>query len=189
MADADDDRWLEGIAGRAGADATPEAREAAKLRAAIRARSTGPGPSDAEIEAGLQRLQFRLRREGLAGEASRARGWAGWALAASVLVAVATVALYRQGLHPAVEEDEAFGIRGGRVQQLSAPEPARKADAIAEDLRALDITVIRRDTKDASTLEALVQNRADPRLAAALARHGLDAGDSGPVLVRVVRRR
>lgn len=190
MTDADDERWLEGIAGRSAGTATAVDREAARLRAAIRARTSHAAPTDSEVEAGLQRLQLRLRREGLIGPATRARARPlAWALAASVVVALATAALYRQGLPPPAEEVEVFGARGGLVQELAAPDPARKADEIAHDLRALDITVVRRDTKRAITLEALVQNRADPRLAEVLARHGLKIGGNGPLLVRVTPTR
>lgn len=191
MGETDDERWLEGVAGRrsAAAAAAPAEREAVRLRAAIHARATSAPPTASEIEAGLQALQRRLRRDGLLAVDRRARGWPALALAASVLVAVAAVALYRQGWPPSSEDEEAFAIRGGRVQPLVAADPARKADAIAEDLRALGMTVMRRDTRQASLVEALVQNRDDPRLAAVLARHGLDAGDGGPVLVRVTRSR
>jgi len=187
MADDDEEqRWIEALAGRGGAGGDAARREAEALRAVLVDDRREPVLDGAGLESGLQRLMFRLRRENLLGKGRPLASWLPLAMAASLVAAVGVASWVALDRPAEVEE---FEFRGGNVQQIAAAEPARTADAIAADLRALDITVVRRDGKTASFVEALVQNRADPRLAPALARHGLVPGDAGPVLVRVVPSR
>jgi len=176
--DRDDDQWLDGIAGRGAAS-----READAVRAALLQKERELPLSAQELEGGLQRLLFRLKRDGLLARSRAAANWSNWAMAASLAVVIGAVGWI--ALAPKQDEDE-IGFRGGAVQEISAAEPARTADAIAQELRALGITVVRRDSKGASLVEALVQNRDDPRLAETLGRYRLKPGESGPLQVRIV---
>lgn len=184
MADQDDDRWLDALAGRGPADADATTREASAVRDAMLRAEQKPVLEAQEVESGLARLRQRLDREGLLVQRREAANWGRWSMAASVLAVVGLVTW--MGVSQQTKEPE-FGYRGGKVQEVIAPEPTRVADTLAADFRAIGIDVVRLDGGGVVLLEVLVQNRADPKLGELLAKHKLAAGDSGPILLRVAR--
>jgi hypothetical protein len=70
MTSKDEDQdWTDALAGKPNADADPEVtRRATSLRQAILRHDAVLGANDFDVESGLQKLQFRMRREGLSGD-------------------------------------------------------------------------------------------------------------------------
>jgi hypothetical protein len=174
-----EEKWLDGLAGRGGE------RESQALRAAMLARKEAEAAESGEIEQGLERLLFRLRREGLLGGQRPARRWVALALAAT-LVAGIGVAVWPL-LQP---EPEAPVVRGMRPpQELFDADPASFSAVLAADLRAAGLTVDARQLNGGVLLEAPIADRADPRLGPVLERHRLKLPASGPLVVYVAPRR
>ena len=96
MAEQDDQHWFDTLAGRAASDADPAAlKEAQAVRRAVLALSADQDAKDLDVEAGAQKLLFRLRREGLDG-ATKKRSWqtyGAFALAATLVLTVGVVLL------------------------------------------------------------------------------------------------
>jgi len=69
MAKDPDHDWLGALAGNPSAEADPkDVRSASLLRDAIKRHDSALGADEFDIEAGLQKLKFRIRREGLDSE-------------------------------------------------------------------------------------------------------------------------
>ena len=152
MAEQDDQHWMALLAGRpAEADAATR-KEAAAVRAALLATHDELVDAKHDVEAGVQRLLFRLRREHLLDERPRrapAFYW-GMALAASLFLAIGVVTLQPDWLR---FNDEAV-YRGSAPQVLSDAEPAQRAEAIKADLEAANIAVQLTVFGDIATLSA-----------------------------------
>jgi len=111
----DDQEWLDALAGKAKPKSDEETTQrAALLRQAIQRHDAALGVSDFDAEAGLQKLKFRMRREGLSGENKPTffnNRFAQYAMAASIVLTVGlTMTLY---LHEQPMQNEADMMRGG----------------------------------------------------------------------------
>jgi hypothetical protein len=141
MAD-DDQRWVEALAGRGGAD-SPAAREAAGLRGEIlQMTSARSAPAVATWDSAREAaLLARARVAGLLHEAKPPRERWSWqwnaGLAAAALAAVAIAGLYLVvSLEP---ETVVRGTPDGMVR-VAAPDPAALKQQLIEDLRAVGVS-------------------------------------------------
>jgi hypothetical protein len=182
MAERDDTDWFETLAGRmppAGADPAV-VKEAAAVRAAARAvRKAEPVP-DLNVDAGLEQLLFRLRKERLAEPVGRPwRLYSGLALAATIVLAVGVVLL-----QPQVEERPVY--RGGPAPQvLTSPDPRKLGAAIIADLDTLGMTPRLTQFGATVTIEVTWPEQPDPRHTAFLKRHGLKPPPGSLLVVEI----
>ncbi len=148
---ADDDRWLDILSGRdAGesADATTR-REARALRTALLRDGYKDTEDPALDEQSLERLQFRLRREGLLGRSSRLKRWfrdtpLSAVAALLVLAIVLPITLQMNRTHDEavpVVPDEVRSRSVVPAQTLLAQDPRVHAEQIASRLRETGLTV------------------------------------------------
>ncbi len=178
--DRDLDDWLDGLRGRAQPGASPTTQaEAQAQRAAVRAAHEAQREGDDPQE--LQRLLFRLRREGLLGGASEAaastaRAPARWRLplaAAAVLALGLALTMVGPGLWQA---GEAPVLRSGATEQVlevPAGEVAATAQRLAAALRDVGAAVAVVSSGDATEVAATVPEDRLPQAAQALASFGL----------------
>ena len=143
MTNQDEDQdWLDALAGKPNAGADPEVtRRATLLRQAIQRHDTKIGVNDFDVETGLQKLKFRLRREGLSGEnkpAFYSNRFVQFAMAASVVLTVGlTMRLY---LHQEPIQNEAEVMRGfGGRQHVLVPDPEAHLNLLTTELDRLGI--------------------------------------------------
>jgi hypothetical protein len=140
--DADLDRWLDQLAGRRPADAHIQALRQAMVQQARAQQDQRLGPlasDEAEAHA-LQRLQFRLRRQGLLNPPRRAWAWRALPLAAAAALAIVVgTSFYRDagllpGLEPRLSEPPQYR---GSVPDilLPGPQPLQRAQQAAVALR------------------------------------------------------
>ena len=182
MAEQDDQHWFDTLAGRAASDADPAAlKEAQAVRRAVLALSADQDAQDLDVEAGAQKLLFRLRREGLDG-ATKKRSWqtyGAFALAATLVLTVGVVLLQS----PPVEDTPVY--RGVGAQTITAPDAAKLAAAITADLEALGIKpkVIRFGAT--FTLSADWPAKPDAKHAALLKRHALKQPAGGTLVIEL----
>lgn len=195
MADRDDEAWLEALRGKAaaGTDAATR-READDLRKALRAlhaeRSVSAAPDDAQS---LQRLLFRLRREGLltsgaaAPRAAPARPAAWWrraplALAAALALGVALTVMMPAGWWSG-EEDV---MRSGAVQTIEVDDVAATVQRLDAALRAAGaaLTVVEVGGGAREVAATVPQERIDATRSA-LEPFGLKLGRDGVLRIEV----
>ena len=143
MTNKDEDQgWLDALAGKPGQNADPEVtRRATLLRQAIQHHDAALGANDFDVETGLQKLRFRLRRERLSGDSKPAffsTHFAKYAMAASIVLTIGlTMRLY---LHEQPIQNEAEIMRGGGERQIVlAPDPEARLKQLAAELDSLGI--------------------------------------------------
>lgn len=138
MADRnDDDAWFDALRGKPRSDTGSSAairREGEDLRRALHARRKDDADSD--DAAGLERLLFRLRREGLLKQAgaspSQGRRRAAFAFAATLVLGIAVVAVVQR--EQTGEEDT---LRSGAVQSIEVDGAGDVAPTVARVESAL----------------------------------------------------
>ncbi len=182
MAEKDDQHWIDALAGRnaTGADAAT-LKEAQAIRRAVLATKPEQDAQDFDVEAGAQKLLFRLRREGLAG-AEKKKSWQAYgafALAASLVLAVGMVVLQP----PPV--DDAPVYRGGGAQTISAPDTEKLAAAITAELEGLGIKPRVTRFGATFTISADWPAKPDAKHAAFLKRHALKQPASGSLVIEL----
>lgn len=137
-----DQDWLDALAGKQQAQAdSEEARQASALRKAIQQHETQFDTDEFDAEAGLQKLKFKLRREGLSGNSSRQftnNRFVQFAMAASVVMVVGVM------MHHYLPEDmprnDAEIMRGTGLQQVVlAAEPEARLKQLTNELELLGI--------------------------------------------------
>lgn len=134
--------WLDALAGKPNPNADPDVtRRATLLRQAIQRHDAALGVNDFDVEAGLQKLKFRMRREGLSGENNRAfysNRFVQYAMAASIVLTVGlTMRLY---LHEQPMQNEAEIMRGSGDRQLVlTPDPEERLKQLTTELDRLGI--------------------------------------------------
>jgi hypothetical protein len=176
--DRDLDDWLDGLHGRPRPGAAPSTvTEASAQRDAIAARHAAR-PVEAQDPSELQRLLFRLRREGLLGESTEAAStqtrWRLPLAAAAVLALGLAVTILGPGLWQTGEEPV---LRSGAAEQLlevPGAEVAATAQRLQTALQTLGVAVRVADT-GGGAIEVAATVPKDKLSAAAnvLARFGL----------------
>lgn len=173
MTNANEDQdWLDALAGKPNPNADPEVtREATLLRQAIQRDDAALGVNDFDVEAGLQKLKFRMRREGLMGTESSfnkfVKRWA--AIIASLISAFAFgIAVTRFAMLPAME-----GVKsGGEIVEIKnlnsfaqkvpvyVNDPAATAQLVISEAIKLRLNITVNATPDGYNLlvEGLVSN-------------------------------
>ena len=143
MTNKDEDQdWHDALAGKPNSDADPEVtRRATALRQAIQRHNAALHSSEFDTEAGLQKLKFRMRSEGLSGE-SRPSFYSSrfiqYAMAASVVLVVGL--MMRTYLPQEQPQNEAEIMRGmGDRQIVLATDPEARLKQIATELDRLGI--------------------------------------------------
>lgn len=143
MTNKDEDQdWLDALAGKPNPNADPEVtRRATLLRQAIQRHDAALGVNDFNVEAGLQKLKFRLRRERLSGDSKPvffSTNFAKYAMAASIVLTIGlTMRLY---LHEQPIQNEAEITRsGGDRQIVLAPDPEACLKQLVAELDSLGI--------------------------------------------------
>lgn len=195
---AGDDAWLDALRGRARAG-TDEAtrRAAADLRAALldaQRRREGEVVREDPLE--LQRLLFRLRREGLLGAAAPAGGGAAndstWrrraplALAAALALGIALTMVVPGGFFGG-EEDT---LRSGAGQSIQVDDVAATAQRIEAALRASGAAVSVVELGDgAREIAATVPPERLAETRRALQPFGVRVPDNGALRIEVGARR
>lgn len=137
----EDQNWMESLAGKPNADTDPEVTRRAKLlRQAIQRHEAALGANDFDVEAGLQKLKFRMRREGLGGESKPAffsNRFVQYAMAASIVLTVGiTMRLY---MYEQPVQNEAEIMRGSVQQIVLAADPEARLRQLTAELDKLGI--------------------------------------------------
>ncbi|MDD3884021.1 MAG: hypothetical protein PHW66_03725 [Gallionella sp.] len=141
MAKDPDQDWLDALAGKAGEEADPEeVWHASLLRDAIKRHNSALGADAFDVDAGLQRLKFRMRREGLDNKHKPPQGYSRfvkYAMAASLVLTVGlTMRLY---LHEQPMQNEADIMRGSQLQIVMAESPETRLKQLTIELDKLGI--------------------------------------------------
>jgi len=181
MSEQDDRDWLATLAGKPAAGADPATvNEAAAVRRALQAAREREQAPDMDVDGGLQRLLFRLRRDGLGG------GRPAWvypslALAATVVIAAGIVLL-----QPAVIDDEPV-YRGapGTPPVLVVENPAQRGEALVAELASLGVTARITQFGANVTLEAEWPAQTGPAHTAFLQRNGLQPPAGGRLVIEL----
>lgn len=143
MTNKDNDQdWLDALAGKPNPDADPEAtRRATALRQAMQRHDISLNPSEFDAEAGLQKLKFKLRSEGLSGEKKHTlfnNHIIHFAMAASVVLTVGL--MVRNYLPQELPQNEAEIMRGmGDRQIVLAADPEARLKQLTTELGQLSI--------------------------------------------------
>jgi hypothetical protein len=189
--DKDDQHWLDALAGRpnaAGGEADPRAQALRQALLAQRAREL----ADAAPDEGLERLLFRLRREGLLEKEHKPMGLpALLALAASVLLVVGVgwhmMIGYQSALEPraSVPQQAAETPGASAVQVLQDARPAELAAALQQEFGANGITLAQSAVGDTYRLEADLPEPLSPGALATLARHALALPQGKKLIIEI----
>jgi hypothetical protein len=136
-----DQDWLDALAGKPSADADPEvSRRATLMRQAIQRHDSAINVNEFNTEAGLQKLKFRMQREGLSGESKPAffsRRFVQYAMAASIVLTVGlSMRLY---LHEQPIQNEEDIMRGSEQQIVLATDPEARLKQLTTELDRLGI--------------------------------------------------
>lgn len=183
----DDAAWFAALTGRrpaAGAP-SPAAAEGTALRAALLSLDREEAASE-RLDADWQRLRFRLRREGLVGAR---RQLAGWALAASLCLAVGVAWLYPRA---PVDVPESQVLRGAPAPTLvlRVADPAAAADYLLKLCRDAGIPARRRDDSSGAPLLDIDLPPVPPKaLRDAFEKYAIDLPPAGKVTLVLMRVR
>lgn len=143
MKNKDEDQdWLDALAGKAKTDADPKVvKRANTIRQAIQRHDTTLQESEFDVEAGLQKLKFRLRHEGLIGVEHRStlnKRIVQYAVAASIILTVGL--MMRPYFYQEPMQNEAEIMRGlGNMQIVLAADPEARLRKITTELDRLNI--------------------------------------------------
>ena len=192
----DDDAWLDALRGRPRAGTSPATlAEATAVRDALRAAPAQRAAADAAVTSeerqSLQRLLFRLRREGLIdgkrADAAHARHRrVPMAVAAAVLTLGLAITLVGPGLWQAAE-DEPVLRSGGAVQVIESSDVADTVQKLEAALKAAGAAAAVTDLgQGAREVAATVPAERRDAAAAALAPFGIKPpGADGALRIEV----
>jgi len=142
MTNRDEDQdWLDALAGKPDPDANPAVtKRATLLRQAIQQHDAALGVNDFDTEAGLQKLKFRMRREGLVTESKPSfihNRFVQYAMAASIILTVGlTMRLY---LYEQPIQNEIGIVRGSNQQIVLAADPEARLQQLTTEMDKLGI--------------------------------------------------
>jgi hypothetical protein len=143
MKNKDEDQdWMDALAGKPSPDADPEiTRRATLLRQTIQRHNTTFEPSEFDTETSLQKLKFRVRREGLSGDVQRpnmSKNLFQFAMAASIVLVVGL--MMRNFLPQESPQTEAEIMRSmGDRQIVLVAEPEIRLKQLTTELDQLGI--------------------------------------------------
>jgi hypothetical protein len=143
MKNKDEDQdWMDALAGKLSPDADPEiTRRATLLRQTIQRHNTTFEPSEFDTETSLQKLKFRVRREGLSGDVQRpnmSKNLFQFAMAASIVLVVGL--MMRNFLPQESPQTEAEIMRSmGDRQIVLVAEPEIRLKQLTTELDQLGI--------------------------------------------------
>jgi hypothetical protein len=185
----DDQDWLDALAGKPRPGAAPRTLlEARLLRAVLLEQAQAEPESDAERQNRLERLLFRLRRQGLL-DAPRwsQRAWrVPLAAAAALMLGIAVVQLVHWQDEAA---PDAPAMRGeDSVRRLVVDDAAQTATAIASALRAEGIDVREYPLGVARGLEVRVAPAQRAGAEAILAPYGIALAPDGRLAIEIANR-
>lgn len=192
MAPNDDEDWIRALAGKEAPDADPSViAEARAVRDAMaRAREAeSPGAHD---EAELQRLLFRLRREGLLGTTIMSAKWRPYvalAVAASLMVVVGVVSILPGDKDRAPVPELTMRGLPSRPPFLIADDPDKLAAQIVSELEALgEKPTSSRDKQGTTRIESQWPQWPDEAHRKFLLKHGLPGPGDKRLVVDVEPR-
>lgn len=137
----EDQDWLDALAGKPDPDANPNVtKRAALLRQAIQKHDAALGVNDFDTDAGLQKLKFRMRREGLTSDSKPSfihNRFVQYAMAASIILTIGlTMRIY---LYEQPMQNEADIVRGSNQQIVLAADPEARLKQLTTELGELGI--------------------------------------------------
>lgn len=189
LTDKDDQDWFALLTGQSVPDAHPAtAREAQALRRAVLAEHATP-VDEGSGRAGLERLLFRLRREGLL--TPRRPVWrrpAVWsAVAAAALVVSLLPWMLSREPHPGLLPDPVPVQKGLRLPQvLYAADPLDHARTLQAALTALGIAVQHLSQGDSQVLMAQLPQSPEVAVRDVLQQYRLTVPSDGKLLVEIL---
>jgi hypothetical protein len=181
---SDDDRWLEGLAGRT-ADDSAAAREARALREAILRREPSAIDVTAVDAAREQLLLERARREGLMGRSPARRSHWGLSLAAAVIASIG-LTLWFVG----EQTDAPFVVRsaGDGTIRIEASDPRALKLQVLEDLRAAGIDATGYERLGVEGIDADLPEAISDDMRMVFRRYGLTAPHNRALRIEIERR-
>lgn len=186
MPDRDDQDWMDTLAGKTPAGADPlTVKEAKVVRQAMHEQREREAAPEFDVESGLERLLFRLRKERL-DETRRpsTRRYAVFALAATIVLAAGLLLLL-----PKSGDEERPVFRGAAGPQiLFADDPAKARDGLMRELEALGLAPRVTQQEGAALVEAQWPEKADDRHRSLLERHYLRPPESRTLSVEIRKR-
>jgi len=136
MSEQDDQNWFHTLAGRHPVGTDPATKkEAQAIRRAVLALKSEQEAAQLNVESGLQKLKFRLRREGLDGAPKR-KSWqvyGAFAMAATMVLTIGVVMLQQPPI------DDAATYRGAGAQIITTLDTTQRAQTLIAELEALGI--------------------------------------------------
>lgn len=179
----DDRDWVELLRGREAPGADPRTRaEASRLRSAFQ---SGEGPKQ-ETQEGLDRLLFRLKREGLLDAGPLRRTKPLYLAAAAALVAALALPIVMQFRHH--EEPEVFRTRSlHKTLTLKADDPSRTGQQLAAALREAGASVRTQQSDARFIIDLDVPAERAGAINAVLARFSLPQATAGALRIEVRR--
>jgi len=183
MAEQDDLNWFDTLAGRKAANTDPATvKEAEAIRRALLAQKPDE-VTDFDVDAGEQKLLFRMRREGLA-VAPKRNSWqiyGAFAIAASMVLTVGIVVLQA----PDMEDVPVY--RGMGAQTINSADTAKLSEVLANELEGLGVKAKVTKFGTTFTINADWPAKPNAKQLAFLKRHGIKQPDSGPLVVELIK--
>jgi hypothetical protein len=192
MIPAEDQDWIDALAGRARADSTSTA-EARALRDRILARSTAEAdPVAAEDPRREDELLDRARRDGLIPGAVPARAtarprWSGWRVTGLVAGLAAAVLVIGVLLQPPRREETTRGATD-EIVTLQASDPEGLQQEILRELRAAGIEARGYERLGKRGVDADLPDPLPDDVRRVLDRHGIPAPRAGVLQVEIGAR-
>ena len=189
MSEADDQAWLEALAGRQSPEGGHAARDAHRLREAILEHLAGgvlaPPGDDAER---LAALIERARREGLIAPRTRRRTWVPLGIAATIVCLVGATVTWNV-FHQRTRTTEV--VRGGRddaVVHLQVADPLQLKQQIIQELRAAGVNARGYESFAVQGIDADLPRPTPAPVEKILQQHGIPIPGDGTLRVEISTR-
>ena len=196
MTPDDDQKWLDALAGRAGAD-SPAAREGANLRGQVLSLTSAHSMPSAPARDGVREMNLiaRARGEGLLLTPQRAPwrwpwGWnAGFAVATVAAIAVA-VGFYMRAIVDTEMVETGAVVRGtpDGIVRVTAPDPASLKQQLIEELRAAGVNATGYEVLGRQGVDADLPQPLTDAVRRVLDKHGIPPPQDGVLRVEIVAK-